>query len=297
VIGGYILPQYYKDHAMYHVKTAQAYEAEGVHINYMTLNNEPSCCVGNNYPTVWQMSGDDMATMLKTAWFPAWQANKITTKILLHDWNFNLVDLYTPLVNDSEIRNSTYVGGIAWHGYDHSLSRPTADPLFQYGTQVYEKYGLQGFLTERSGESDGSAQHQNDMHLMVGCFRNWVKSFVKWPVATDEKWGPNIGGCNACRGLIKVHINDSMAGEVEYKIEYYTMGHLTKFVRVGAYRIDSTDDAQILNIAFKNPDGSIVLIAYNNGITDIDFKVYWSGLSFNYNIPALASVTFKWNKN
>ena len=52
--------------------------------------------------------------------------------------------------------------------------------------------------------------------------------------------GPHNGGCGTCTGLITVHNGDSRSGQVDYTIEYYTMGHLTKFVKPGAYRIDST---------------------------------------------------------
>jgi glucosylceramidase len=64
----------------------------------------------------------------------------------------------------------------------------------------------------------------------VRIIRNWGKSFVKWPVAVDEKQGPHLGGCDSCRGLVTVHTNDARAGQVDYMIEYCTMGHLTKLV-------------------------------------------------------------------
>ena len=56
----------------------------------------------------------------------------------------------------------------------------------------------------------------------------------------DQNRGPHNGGCDTCTGLITVQNGGSRAGQVDYTIEYYTMGQLTKFVRPGAYRIDST---------------------------------------------------------
>ncbi len=42
------------------------------------------------------------------------------------------------------------------------------------------------------------------------------------------------------------------------------MGHISKFVQPGAYRIESTNIQSIIETtAFKNPDNSIVLIVYN----------------------------------
>ena len=47
---------------------------------------------------------------------------------------------------------------------------------------------------------------------------------------------------------------------MDYTIEYYTMGQLTKFVPNGSYRIDSTDNPDTLNVVFRDPNGSLVLI-------------------------------------
>jgi glucosylceramidase len=73
------------------------------------------------------------------------------------------------------------------------------------------------------------------------------------------------------------------------------MGHLTKFVRNGAQRIESTANSQVLNVAFQNPDGSLVLIAYNDTTTPQAFKVAWHSQAFYYTLPPNTSVTFGWN--
>ena len=74
---------------------------------------------------------------------------------------------------------------------------------------------------------------------------------------------PHNGGCGTCTGLVTVHNGDGRRGQVDYTVEYYTMGHLTKFVKPGAVRIDSTANTTVKNVAWKNPDGSKALIAYN----------------------------------
>jgi glucosylceramidase len=286
LVAGAILPEYYAHHANYHVKTIQAYEAEGLHVDYVSLNNEPTCCQNINYPSVLLMPPSAMATMLKDYWFPAFKANQLKTKILLLDFNWGDVGLVEPLLKDEAIRTSPYVGGIAWHGY-------SGDPATQ--SQMHDKYGVDSFFTERSGFTEGSRQQQQDMRDMVRVIRNWGKSFVKWPVAVDEKQGPHRGGCENCRGLVTVHTKDAQAGQVDYTIEYYTMGHLTKFVRNGAQRIEPTANSQVLNVAFQNPDGSLVLIAYNDTTTPQAFKVAWHSQAFYYTLPPNTSVTFGWN--
>jgi glucosylceramidase len=57
--------------------------------------------------------------------------------------------------------------------------------------------------------------------------------------------GPHNQGCGTCTGFITVHNGDVRTGQVDYTVEYYTMGHLTKFVKPGAFRIDSNDNASV----------------------------------------------------
>ncbi len=101
------------------------------------------------------------------------------------------------------------------------------------------------------------------MNNIIDYTRNWGKSVVKWSLAVDQNMGPHNGGCGTCTGLITVHNGDSRSGQVDYTIEYYDMGQLTKFVKPGAYRIDSTANTTVPNVAWQNPDGSKALVAYN----------------------------------
>jgi glucosylceramidase len=285
LVAGDVLPQYYVHHANYFVKAIQAYEAHGLHVNYISLNNEPTCCDSINYPSLVTVTPAEMATMLKDYWFPAFEKRHLTTKILLLDYNWGNVDLVTPLLADATIRKSQWVGGVAWHGYSGS-------PEIQ--TELHDRYGTDMFMTEHSGFGAGSKQQKQDMRDMVSIFRNWGKSFVKWPVAVDENLGPHRGGCGTCTGLVLVHTNDAEAGQVEYTTEYYTLGQFTKFVTNGAVRIQSDDNPSVLNVAFENPDGSLVLLAYNDTADPQRFKIVWHGRALYTTLPTNTTVTFQW---
>ena len=285
LVGGDVMPQYYVHHANYFVKAIQAYEAQGLKVDYVSLNNEPTCCDSVNYPSLITVTPATMDTMLKDYWFPAFAKNHIDTKILLLDYNWGNANLVMPLAADPAIRNSPYVGGIAWHGYSGTVS---------IQTELHDRYGLDMFETERSGFGAGSKQQRQDMRDMVNIFRNWGKSWVKWPIAVDENLGPHVGGCATCTGFVLIHTNDLEAGTVEYETEYYTMGQYTKFVPNGAVRVESDDNPNVINVAFQNPDHSLVLIAYNNTEATQKFKVVWHGRALYYTLPIDTAVTFKW---
>jgi glucosylceramidase len=288
LVAGDALPQYYAHHANYFVKAIQAYEDHGLHVNYVSLNNEPTCCEEVNYPSLRTITPTEMATMLKDYWFLAFEENHLTTKILLLDYNWSAADLVEPLLADPAIRDSPFVGGVAWHGY-------SGPPVIQ--SELHGRYGIEMFMTERSGFGAGSKQQKQDMHDMVNVFRNWGGSFVKWPVATDEHLGPHRGGCAICAGLVVVHTDDARAGTVDYTTEYYRLGQFTKFVPNGAVRIQSDDNPKVLNVAFQNPDGSLVLIAYNDTADPQRFKIVWHGRAFYSRLPTNTTATFEWRGN
>src|SRR5882757_102778 len=120
---GWLQSQYYGLYAQYFVKYIQAYQAQGVHIDYVSPQNEPTCCSG--YPSLqWNESGLDFFTASNL--LPAFHAAGLSTKVLIHDWNWDGYDTWAaPLMNDTAIRNDSLFGGIAWHGYSGNVSEQT----------------------------------------------------------------------------------------------------------------------------------------------------------------------------
>jgi glucosylceramidase len=81
---------------------------------------------------------------------------------------------------------------------------------------------------------------------------------------------------------------------VTYNAEYYILGQFSKFIKPGAVHIDSNVVGSIDNVAFKNPDGSIALVALNQGSGTQSFQVSYGGSSFGYSLPGGAIATFTW---
>ncbi|MCE7001428.1 ricin-type beta-trefoil lectin domain protein [Kibdelosporangium philippinense] len=281
---GWVESQYYPALAQYFVKYAQAYAAQGIPIKYVTVNNEPTCCA--SYPsTMWNGSGLQVFT--KNNLLPALQGAGLSTKALALDWNWDKYNEYAaPTVNDAAIRNHPNFGGVAWHGYGGNVSQQTT---------VQNQYpGIPQYGTEMSGGLWVGNQHTDDMNYIINTTRNYARTVTKWSLAMDQNHNPHNGGCNQCTGLVTVHNGDSRHGQVDYTIEYYTMGHLTKFVKPGARRIQSNDNASVKNVAWRNADGSKALLAYNTTGSTQSVRVNWGGQSFTYNLPSRTSATFTW---
>jgi O-glycosyl hydrolase len=60
-------------------------------------------------------------------------------------------------------------------------------------------------------------------------------------------------------------------------VDYVAMAHVSKFVVPGAYRIESNtfEQGSLEDVAFRNPDGSIVLLVLNGSNQLISFNLEW----------------------
>jgi glucosylceramidase len=282
---GWLEAQFYGAYARYFVRYIEAYAAQGIPIDYVTAQNEPTCCGG--YPSM-HWNGEGLRFFIGSNLLPALHAAGLATKVLALDWNWDSYAAYgAPTVDDAAIRNDSLFGGVAWHGYSGNVAQQTT---------VHNQYpNLDAFGTEHSGGTWITDQQREDMLNIIDYTRNWAKSVVKWSLAVDQNMGPHNGGCGTCTGLITVHNGGSRGGQVDFNIEYYSMGHLTKFVKPGAFRIASTASASVPNVAWINPDGSKALIAYNASGSTQSLRVIWGAQSFTYPLPARTSATFTWS--
>jgi glucosylceramidase len=283
---GWYQAQYYPALAQYFVKYLQAYAAQGVPIDYVSVQNEPTCCDG--YPSAdWNASG--LAYFTKNNLWPAFRTAGIThTKTLVLDWNWsNYTEFGAPQLADPAITGDPLFGGIAWHGYGGDVGTQTS---------VHNQYpNVNAYDTEHSGGTWIADQQREDMLNIIDYTRNWGRTVTKWSLAVDQNMGPHNGGCGTCTGLVTVHNGDGRSGQVDYTVEYYDTGQLTKFVRPGAVRIASTDNPAVRNVAWRNPDGSKALVAYNASGSAQTVRVNWGNESFGYPLPARTAATFTWS--
>jgi glucosylceramidase len=283
---GTLLPQYYAAWAQYFVKFVQAYKAQGVPVWSVTMQNEPHYEPGS-YPGM-RLEPADEATLAKTYLAPALKAAGLDTKIMVWDHNWDNTSYAIDVLADPAAK--AVVAGTAWHCY--------AGSFFAQGV-VHDAYpDMPMWETECSGFTslgfgDGFKNDMSD--LMIGSTRYWAKSIIKWPMVTNTTNGPNTGGCGTCIGFAT--IDPSAPAGYTYTRDYFSIGQVSKFVRSGAYRIASSGFTfhGFGTVAFKNPDGSKVLVVNNPFNYDSNILVHWGDRSFAYSVPAQAAATFTWS--
>ncbi|MEV6285629.1 ricin-type beta-trefoil lectin domain protein [Kribbella sp. NPDC051770] len=285
LIGGSLSDSRIGVYADYLVKFTQAYQAAGVPIDYLSVQNEPKFSPPG-YPGMYMLAGQQSNIINNLV--PKLRAAGLDARMLGYDHNWDDTS-YAQTVNNSTGNN---VVGSAWHCYGGNPSGQSVVRNAQPNKEI--------FFTECSGTKSGDdastfrdSLRWQGINLAIGTTRNWARTVTTWNMALNNANGPVIGSCGNCTGVATVDGNN-----VAYNAEYYVLGHLSKFVRPGAVRIDSTGygEGGIQNVAFRNPDGTIVLVAINSGGTQ-NFQVSYGGQNFGYNLPGGAMATFTWPGN
>lgn len=254
MITGQLKNEWYPAYAEYFVKYIQAYASHGLPIHAVTPQNEALYEPGH-YPGM-LMPAEAQADFIKNHLKPALLRNDIQSKILCYDHNWDRPDYPLTVLEEA----GEEVDGVAWHWYGGEASAQT---------KVYEAFaGKEVHFTEGSGGEwipPFEQAFSNVIRTGIEILRNYSKSFVLWNMALDENNGPTVPGFgkSTCRGIVKVN---QQTKELTYTLDYYALAHFSALIRPKAVRIDSSsNEASIRSVAFKNTDGSIAVVLFNDG--------------------------------
>jgi glucosylceramidase len=313
LIGGSLIddPRITAAYADYFVEFLLAYERAGVPVYAITTQNEPQNRNPSGYPGMYMSAGQQAAFIAELG--PALLCAGLDTKILAydHNWSMHPGDIEStppgetpeteyPSMVLADPRAAPWVDGVAYHCYSGDPARMSALHDAFPDAEIY--------FTECSGShgpADPPAQVFSDTlkwharNLILGVTRNWSRTVVNWNLALDPSGGPHVGGCDTCTGVVTVGPGQS----VTTSAEYYTLGHLARFVSPGAVRVASTSfgttgwNGQIMDVAFRNPDGSTALVVHNESDDPRTFAVAVGRHSFEYTLPGGALATFTWPRS
>ena len=282
--GGSLRPEAYGTYADYFVRFVQAYQAEGVPIDSLTVQNEPQ--TAPPYPSM-LMSAGEQATFIGRHLGPALGRAGLRPRIFAWDHNWETA---FPLAVMADATAAPYVSGVAFHCYGGGpgamSSVRDAHPRLDIALTECADGSRAGF---------GDKLTHDIRTLLIGSLRNWARTVAKWNLVLDETTGPRVAStsCRNCIGFVTVH---SATGAVTYNADYYSIGHASRFIQRGAYRIESNTFGfgGIENVAFQNPDGSLVVLAINAGYGPVRFQIRSRASHVEYTLPAETVATFTW---
>lgn len=298
--GGKLLPAYYDTWALYFSKYIEAYNAEGIDIWGITVENEP---LGND--SNWEsmhFNPEEMNDFVKNHLGPKLSDDGHNVKILGYDQNRDseLIEWVDAMYGDKDA--ASYYDGTAVHWYGSTYD------VFAEELQYAKKMAPNKHLIQTEATVDAQVPRWKDdewywskeaidwgwnwapedrKHLhpkyvpvyryardMIGTLNNWVDGWVDWNMVLDRQGGPNWAK-NWCVAPVIV---DPDNDEVYFTPLYYTIAHFSKFMRPGAVRIGhSHDDSELLVTAVQNPDGSIAVAVLNQNDVPKNLEISLNG--------------------
>jgi glucosylceramidase len=279
ITGGSLKPGMYTVLAQYYVKFIQAYQLQNIPIYAITLQNEPGHVTGS-MPSM-GLSYQEEIELVK-ALKAEFQKNNITTKLWIHDHNFdNTLSFPGNVLADPAAYAAT--DGTAFHDYGGTPSQMT---------DLHNLYpNKEIFFTERS------VWGAEGMDRIAQYFRNWACTYNGWVSMIDQNNKPNNGPFYADPTLL---IKGTSSADSYWVIpELYLTGQYSKYVQYGAKRISSNygTSGALTNVAFLNPDGKIVMVIINNSSSTQTFAVNCQGNQFEGSIPAKTVGTYIWKSD
>ena len=280
--GGTLKPEYYKAYAQYFVKYVRGMKAAGITIDAITVQNEP--LNPKNTPSM-VMFAKQEDNFIKDALGPAFKKAHVRTKILIYDHNPDVTSYALSILKDPDA--SKYVDGSAWHLYGGGITALT---------EVHDAFPDKNiYFTEQSighGHNETSIDISEPVsEVVIGATRNWSKNVLLWNLAADPENGPhtNDGGCGSCIGAITLD-----GDKATLNVAYYVIAQVSKFVPAGSVRVESNDVEQLANVAFRTPEGKMVLIVSNTGNFPTTFNVIYHGKAMTATLPEGDVATYVW---
>ena len=276
--GGHLLGCYKELWAQYFVTFIKKMAERNIKISFVTIQNEPAAV------QTWdscEWSAKDEGEFAAKYLGPALEkAGLGDVKIYIWDHNRDLA--LERLEESLKVPGaSKYVAGLAFHWYsgdqyenikEIACRHPELDLVFTEGCVEGGPRNGAWFTGERYA------------HNIINDLKSGATKWIDWNIILDMKGGPNHVG-NYCDAPI---LADEYEGTLHYQSSYYYIGHFSRFIKPGAVRLGAevvsamipatrsghlTDEVE--TIAFKNPDGSVVLILTNATEADLvyEFKV------------------------
>lgn len=282
--GGSLLPEYYEAWAKYYTKFIAAYEAEGMPIWGITIQNEPMAV--QRWESMIYTAAEER-DFLKNHLGPTMEEAGYGDKnIVVWDHNRDLIaDRANTILDDPEA--AKYAWGVGFHWYEVWAG---GKHMYDNLAAVKESYPDKHLLfTEGTVENFDSSRYQywpnaeRYGHSMIKDFNAGTVGWTDWNLLLDQNGGPNHVS-NFCFSPIHA---DTTTGELIYTPTYYYIGHFSKFIRPDAQRVSTSSSRSVLlATSFVNTDGSTATVVMNETDEDINYKLFVGEGQVSLTIPA-----------
>jgi glucosylceramidase len=292
MIGGHLLPKWYPAYADYFVKFIQAYEAEGIPVYAVTIQNEPGVDRAKEKDPNWfypscHWTGEQERDFIRDHLGPAFRRHALRTLIWCYDHNYNVKSrgddpgLAYPRAILSDPQAAAFVKGVAFHGY---AGDPSGMSVFHHEFPEVPLHFTEGSVFGIRGGVE-----------LVAKLRHWASSYNAWVTILSEKGQPNNGPFEASRTIITL---DSKTRKPTEHFDFFLYGHFMKFIQRGAVRVESSEGPRLISqVAFCNPDRSLVLVVVNSDSKERSVSIRCQDRTTAARLVGRSVATFVWSQS
>jgi len=300
--GGRLRPEFYAAYARYFVKFIKAYQAAGIPVVAVTIQNEPGVnrefdVPKWHYPSC-HWTAEQQKEFIKNHLGPEFKRNGLTTEIWCYDHNFNIkpvtdnspvfipekpgdagIGFPRTILSDADARR--YTSAMAFHGY---VGTPD-------GMSVIQKE----FPDIPVRFTEGSVFGLNGARDLIAILKNGAVSYNAWVIMLDENRKPNNGPFPASRTIIE---RNTATNKTVYNFDYYLYGHFMKFISPGSTIISSQSvNASIGHIASINREGNVSVVLVNSSENKKKAKLVYQTKQIECELPGQSVVSLILHSN
>jgi glucosylceramidase len=280
-------PQNLAAYALYFARFVDEYSKRGIKVGQIHIQNEP--VANQKFPScMW--TGEELRDFIRDYIGPEFKRRGLDTEIWLGTINAPGCD-YKRLIFDKW----------ATEDYDYFANTVLIDEdALQYITGVSYQWGGK-IAIQRTFESwwprirlmqsenecgfgDNTWEYARyNFTMMKHYISNGAESYMYWNLML-EPHGVSTWG-DPQNAMITI---DPKARKAIYNPDYFVMKHFSSFVRDGAVRLGTKGPMSGDIVAFRNPDGSIVLIVLNPFNREIEFSFKYKDEIITFDLEPLS---------
>ena len=222
-----VLIDKYKDTwALYFSKFISAYNAEGINIWGVTIQNEPEYCPGD-YECM-HFTPETERDFLKDHLGPRLSSDHPNVNILIYDHNKDhVVEWAKTIFSDPDAAKYAWGTAIHWYSGDQFDNVNATHNLFPE-KPILASEATEDRETNPANPVWGKGEHY--AHDIIGDINNWAVGFIDWNLVLDILGGPNHKEADECEGSDKCGFDAMLLADTDKQIIYpqifyYYMGH------------------------------------------------------------------------
>jgi glucosylceramidase len=285
--GGVLKKEYYQMWADMMVKYVEEYEKLGITIHRISVQNEPKAT------QTWDSclyTGEEEGIFAVEFLRKTLDAHGYN-QIIIAIWDHNK-DCILERANETfSVKGSKEsIGSIAFHWYtgDHfealdAVSRKYSEQelIFTEGCVEYSRF--------KTNNQVKNAEMY--LHDMIGNLNHGMNGYIDWNLLLNAEGGPNHVG-NFCDAPM---MYDKESDQLDIKLSYYYIGHLSRFVKRSAKVILVSRYTDRLDaVGFVNPDGEKVVVLMNRTEEDITTQLSCENKICDIKLASHSVITLCW---